>query len=270
MSSRMSKQSFHDRYGPWALVFGAAHGIGRAYCFELTRRGLNLVLVDKDADGLDKLSEALRKPGIWTKTIVLDLAKPDSHLDLAASTKDLDLGLLIFNAAHSVVGPFLETSIEEHLLTVDVNARSVLANLRMLLPQLVARGRGGLLIMTSLAGLGGTAQVASYAASKAFDLVLAESLWAELAPTGVHVLALVAGPTDTPGFQTSRPKMSPHLVMRPEEVATQALDHLHQGPVFVPGKLNRLTATLRQHILPRRLAATWMAHAMTSVYPKQP
>ncbi len=94
--------------------------------------------------------------------------------------------------------------------------------------------------MSSMSGLTGGAYIAAYAATKAFDIVLAESLWAELAPCGVHVLSLVAGATDTPAMAASGIQFEPGHAMDPMAVAREGLARLPHGPLHVAGDNNRL------------------------------
>src|SRR5207253_3515000 len=96
-------------------------------------------------------------------------------------------------------------------------------------------------LLSSLSALRGTALSAGYAATKAWNLILAESLWDEVRELGVDVLAVLPGPTRTPGFLASAPQ--PGLVttnlMEPADVAREALDALGQVPSVVPGQPNR-------------------------------
>jgi short-subunit dehydrogenase len=164
-----------------------------------------------------------------------------------------------------VIGPFLERPVDEHLRVVDVNCRSALALAHLLGGAMAARGRGGIVLMTSLAASQGNPLLASYAASKAFELVLAEGLWAELRGRGVDVLACRAGATRTPGYAASRPKRSVPL-MEAEVVARGALDALGRGPVTVAGALNRVAAFAFGRLLPRRTSIQIMGRATRRLY----
>jgi hypothetical protein len=127
------------------------------------------------------------------------------------------------------------------------------------------RGRGGIVLVTSLAASQGNPLLASYAASKAFGLVLAEGLWAELRERGVDVLACRAGATRTPGYAASRPRRRVPL-MEPDDVARAALDALGRGPTVVPGALNRVAAFAFARLLPRRVAIHVMGRATRRLY----
>ena len=119
--------------------------------------------------------------------------------------------------------------------------------------------------MTSLAASQGGPLVVSYAASKAFNLVLAEGLWAELGPHGVDVVACRAGATKTPGYAASRPKKSIRL-MEPEAVVEQTLHALGRQPSLVPGALNSLAAFFLVRVFPRRTAIWVMGRATRQLY----
>jgi short-subunit dehydrogenase len=131
---------------------------------------------------------------------------------------------------------------------------------------MVGRGRGGIVIMSSLAATQGGPFVATYAATKAFDLVLAESLWDELREHGVDVLACRAGATRTPGYERSRPSTDLAPMMDPRPVAIEALDALGKAPSMVPGSRNGAIAFFMQRVMPRRGAVTTMGKATRKMF----
>jgi short-subunit dehydrogenase len=129
-----------------------------------------------------------------------------------------------------------------------------------------ARGRGGIVLVTSMVALSGSAHVAAYAASKAFDWILAQSLWHELRPHGVDALAAVVGMTRTPSLLASRPRFPDGVaVMEPGEVAPGALDFLGRGPVWFAGKANR-GASKALGALPRPQLIDTMSRLTASLY----
>ena len=158
------------------------------------------------------------------------------------------------------VGPFVEADHEAIEQVVDVNVRGPLLLLRTLVPAMRERGRGAVVLMSSLTGLQGTPHVSVYAASKAFKLVLAEGLWYELRRHGVEVLACLAGATRTPGYVKGFGREVPGL-MTPDEAASRTLDGLGRGPRLVPGLVNRLAAQLMGRLLPRRTAIRLIARS---------
>jgi short-subunit dehydrogenase len=232
--------AFRERYGPWALVGGACQGIGRAFAEALAERGLGVVLADLRGDLLPDLEAELRaRFGVPASALELDLGERAAGERLRALAAEREIGLAIASAAIGGVGPFLSEPLEAHRARLAVNCGGALSIAHALAGPMAERGRGGLILVSSMAGLQGTGWVASYAATKAFDLVLAEGLWFELRPRGVDVLALVPGNTDTPGLRSSRPRKGQEGWMRPEDVAREALDALGKGPVHVCGEANR-------------------------------
>lgn len=258
---------FRQRYGPWALVAGASAGLGAAFAEQLAARGLNLLLVARRQDALDHLATGLRSGhGIEVRTLAADLGRPDLQAIVRQFTDGLDVGLLVYNAAHSVIGPFLDQPVEEHLRVVDVNCRGPLLLAHLLGAAMAKRGRGGIVLMTSTAGSQGGPWISTYAASKAFNLLLAEALWDELGSRGVHVVACRAGATRTPGYEASKPKPSWVPLLEPVFVADRALAALGRRPSVVPGWFYALSAFLMNRLMPRRMAIRIMGRATRKLY----
>jgi short-subunit dehydrogenase len=260
-----------ERYGPVALIAGASEGIGEAFARELAAAGLDLVLIARRAEPLDALADALRAAhGIAVRTLACDLAELDAVDAIAATCADLTIGLLVYNAASSSVGRFLDTPIEAHLRALHVNARGPVLLAHALGGPMAARGRGGIVLMSSLTAFQGTPFVASYGATKAFNLVLAEGLWGELDERGVDVLACCAGATATPGYERATPKRgTPRLAPRPQspaEVAREALAALGRGPFVVTGRGNRIASFVMRRVFSRALAVRTMRREMRKRY----
>jgi short-subunit dehydrogenase len=253
-----------ERYGPWAVVAGASVGLGAAFARQLAAEKINLVLVARTRDTLDALAAELRG-AVETRVVCADLADPQLDDKLAEATRDLEIGLVIYNAAHSRIGPFLDQPIAEQLRTIDVNCRGPLLLAHRYGQAMRARGRGGIVLMTSLAALQGSPMIATYAASKAFNLVLAESLWDELRAAGVDVLACRAGATRTPGYEASKPLASTPL-MEPDAVARAALAALGRAPSVVPGAFNRFASFVMTRVMPRSTAIRTMGRATRRIY----
>ncbi len=262
--------TFSQQYGPWAIVAGASEGIGASFAHALASRGLNLVLVARRAPPLVALATDLEtRHGITVLPLALDLGEPDGVAGLLAATSEREIGLLVWNAALSVMGPFLDQPLDAHLMELEVNVRSPLTAVHALGGRMVARGRGGIILLSSLSGMQGTALVANYAATKAWNRVLAEGLWWELGKSGVDVLACVAGATDTPGYRGSAPRAGSDgnvPVQSPDQVAAEALAALGRLPSIITGGRNRLAAALLARFLPRRAAVRLMGRTMDRMY----
>jgi short-subunit dehydrogenase len=245
-------EAFRARYGPVAAVLGAGQGIGRAFALALAARGLDLLLVDVARAPLDAVCAEAEAAGARARGLVLDLGTEAADAALAAEARQARIGLAVYTAVRSLVGPFLDETPGTLRTALAVNCGGAQAACRALAPPMVERGRGGIVLLSSLAGLQGTGFVAAYAAAKAFDLTLAEALWWELGEAGVDVLGLVAGSTDTPGFRAGRPRLETGAVLdAPEAVAREGLDHLADGPVWICGEGNRRIAEALA-ALPRR------------------
>lgn len=259
------KPDFRARYGPWAVIAGASEGLGAAFAEALAARGLDLVLLARRAAALDIVAAAfVAKHGIRVRTLVCDLANPHFAEALASETRELEVGLGVYNAAYSSVGPLLDRPLADALRVVDVNCAGPLRFAHALVPPMVARGRGGLVLMSSLAAFQGGPRIAAYAASKAFNLVLGEGLWAELAPKGVDVLVSCPGAIRTPNYLRTATKTAPGT-LDPAVVAERTLDALGRGPTIIPGAVNRLATLVLGRLLPRASAVAIMGKSTSDL-----
>ncbi|MFV8751377.1 SDR family NAD(P)-dependent oxidoreductase [Nannocystaceae bacterium ST9] len=249
------------RYGPWALVAGASEGLGEAFANALAERGLNVIVIARRADKLEATAERLRAAhGVEVLALAIDLAAPDVDERIAAGVGAREVGLLIYNAAFSRVGSFLDTPIDDHLKTLAVNCRAPLLLVHRFGAAMRRRRRGGIVLMGSMSGLQGSPRLASYASSKAFARVFGESLWGELRSSGVDALTCIAGATRTPGFEAVAGD-TPGPAMEPIDVAEQAIAALGRAPSMIPGLANKLAAWVLGK-LPRRWQVLIMGAAM--------
>jgi uncharacterized protein len=242
MSDRDRRRArFRTQYGPWAVVTGASSGIGREIALGLAEAGLNLVLVARRRAVLEQMASDIgmsRESEI--RVVAADLASESALETVEEATRDLDVGLLVAAAGFGTSGPFLNSSLEEELKMLDVNCR---APLRMALRygrRFARRGRGGIVLMSSIVGFQGTPNAANYAATKAYVQALAEALHVELAPHGVDVLASAPGPTAS-GF-AARARMHMRVALEPEDVARSTLEALGRTSTVLPGALSKLLA----------------------------
>jgi short-subunit dehydrogenase len=253
--------SFASKYGPWAVVAGASEGLGAAFATALAARGVNLLLLARRAELLQGVAERLRASDrIEVRTAICDMARSDLPGALEALTADLEIGLAVYNAAYAPVGEAIGRSLDELLQIVDVNVRGPLIFARTFAPKMVVRGRGGIVLMSSLAGFQGAPRIATYAASKAFNTILGEGLWSELKPHGVDVVVSCAGAVRTPGYAKSASGDAPGT-LEACMVAQTTLAALGCGPVVVPGAFNRVARFVMGRMLPRRAAIAIMARS---------
>jgi short-subunit dehydrogenase len=228
------------RYGPWALVTGASDGIGRALAVSLAARGLDLVLVARRADRLDALAQELAAAhGVRAHVIAADLGTDAGVRAVLEDTEALDVGLLAAAAGFGTSGAFVDGDVSAELAMLDVNCRAVVQLTHAFARRFSARGRGGIVLLSSLLAFQAVPRAAHYAATKAYVQSLAEGLHAELAPRGVDVLASAPGPVRS-GFG-ERAAMQMSLALTPAEVAEGTLAALVRRRTTVrPGWLSWL------------------------------
>mgnify|MGYP002625117577 CR=1 FL=1 len=222
---------FARRYGPTALVTGAAEGLGAAFAHAVAVRGLDVVLVDVQTEKARATADAIaREHGVRARAVACDLAAAGFLATLQAATRDDEVGLLVGCAGVGATGPFLETPVEVLRRAIAVNCTATLELVHHYARPMTERGRGGAVVVASNSAYAGTPFVANYAATKAYDLALGEALWYELAPHGVDVLAFAPQGTNTPGFRRGMPDLAPgekrEGIMLPEEAVAIALGAL--------------------------------------------
>jgi len=261
---------FRERYGPWALIAGGSVGLGGEFAAQIAARGINLILVARRPEPLEECAAPLRAAhGVEIRTVSADLGRPDLLDALRPSLAGLEVGLLVYNAAISPVGRFLDQELSEKLHALDVNCRAPLMLAHDLGRQMAARRRGGILLVSSLSALQGSALIATYAATKAYGYILGEGLWDELRDNGVDVLSFLAGATRTPNYEQSNPKPASRFapaVMEPAVVVAEALATLGKQPSGIAGRANRLASFVMTRLMPRRLAVETMGRTTRAMY----
>ena len=239
-----------------ALVTGASSGIGEAIALLLPET-TDLLLHGRDTARLAALAERLARPGRRVETAALDLADSGAAEKLGDQALAFGIDLLVNNAGFGHYGPFAESpaTVERDMAMVNVVAPVVLT--RLLLPQILERARaggtrGGVIIVASVVGFAPIPFFSTYAASKSFDLRLAEGLAVELAREPVDVLALCPGATATRfGDRAEFGASGGHSA---ERVARDGLAALGKRSVCVVGAANR-AVTLAFKLLPSSLTA---------------
>lgn len=252
---RGARRDFAARYGPWAVVTGASSGIGQELARQLAAAGLSLVIVARRGDRLRALADELRAAhGVDVRIGEHDLAEPASVAALVASLADLDLGLVVNNAGVGLKGDFVDHEPAELRRMIELNCQAPVALTRALAPRLVARGRGGVILVASTGGLQGLPGSAVYGATKGFDLLLGEALGPELRARGVDVLTLAPGGTDTEGPRRTGVDPGRVRLMPVAPVVRAALAGLGRRTLVIPGATNKL-ASLAIRLVPRAIAA---------------
>jgi uncharacterized protein len=252
-----------ERYGPRALVTGASSGIGREIAVQLAAAGLDLVLVARREIVLRELAAELAgRNGVDVRVLGLDLSRTADVDELLTATADTDIGLYVAAAGFGTSGPFLDAALDREREMLRLNGEAVLVTSLEFGRRLAGRGRGGIVLMSSIVGFQGMPNAAHYAATKAYVQTLAEALHVELRPHGVDVLAAAPGPTRS-GF-ADRAGMTMGRALSPAAVARGTLDALGRRPTALPGLLSRV---LKDGLapLPRRARVRIMGSVMAGM-----
>ena len=261
-----------EQFGDWAIIAGAAGGIGAAFSELLAQRGCNLVMVDQNQQLLSSVAKQLRSQyGIKTLEKDIDLQSVDAWREILALLNGIDCRLMVYVPAYGPVKPFHQNSTEELDRYVDLNARTPL-KLVHAFSQLVPKGRtAGIILMSSLAGVVGAIHEAPYSATKSFSIQLSEALFHELKAKGISILTSCAGMTDTPTFWSAKPVIQGNWpgVMSPYDVAEHALKNLGKKPVCIPGWRNRLSYFILTQLMTRKLATRMVSASMLKIFPEK-
>jgi uncharacterized protein len=275
---------FRDQYGPWAFIAGASMGIGAAFSHEAASRGLNVLMLARGKEQLERTADEVRAGhGVEVRTLSADLAAPDIGAVVADATDDLEIGLFVYNAAVAPVGRFIDTPLDVQLLSVAVNCTTPTILCNLLAPKMAARGRGGIGMVSSMAGMQGSVNFGTYNAGKAYEWILAETLWAELGDAGVHVTNCFVGATSSPNYNSFQETLDAELCGRPgtddplerarsrlmdpntpEEVANALYDQLGDGPVCYAHRDDAWVAEVCMALPRAEAVGVWRALQETS------
>ncbi|MDR1794024.1 MAG: SDR family NAD(P)-dependent oxidoreductase [Erysipelotrichaceae bacterium] len=207
--------NFKEKYGPWAIVAGGSEGMGGEFSSYVASQGLNVVVIARNGAKVDAKVAALKSDfGVEAIGLPLDLGDLDAPARILEATKDLEVGMLIYNAGLAGLSPVQNLDLDYELYRLNVNVRSPLALTLHLCKAMVERKKGGIILLSSSGGVVGTPYIQTYSATKAYLFTFAEALWAELSDYGIDVLSVLPGntigqnysdvPPGTPGFQTGR------------------------------------------------------------------
>ena len=223
--------AFSAKYGPWAVIAGASEGTGECYARELAAMGINLVLVSRRRPALKALGEKLKAAhGIEYRAVDQDLTEKDAGLHIVEAAAGLDVGLYISNAGADGFGSFFEDSTDAAHRLVRMNISTLIDASNGFGKAFLERGKGGIIVMASGAGLGGQPNLVMYSATKAFEINFAESLWAEYHERGVDVIAIAAPIMRTPMLLRTVPEgFDVSDVYDPADVTHNALAGLLAG-----------------------------------------
>ena len=236
-------QDFKQNYGPWALILGASEGVGSAFVEALAAQGLNIVLVSRRQSTMEDVAASVGNQfGVDTRVLALDLFVADAMQTLEAATADIEIGFVVSCAGGDTeFGNFLDRSLESQEALLLRNCTLLMRTCHHFGSQMKAKGRGGIVILSSGAAVAGAPGLATYSGTKAFDLLFAESLWGELKPKGVDVLCLMLADIDTPTLRHQmliRGKIAsmdeaPKGATPAAFVAEEALRYIDKGPTRI-------------------------------------
>lgn len=252
-------------YEGWALITGASSGIGREFARALAAQGVNCILVARRLDRLEALTDELRlQHGVSCQALSSDLTGSGAIQDLVAAVGDTPVSILVNNAGFGHAGLFAERDIARLDEMVRLNCLVPVLLTHAFLPAMLSRGNGAVIMLSSLLGFVPCPYDAVYGATKAFDLSLGQSLWAELRGTGVDVVTLCPGPTKTDffivdGLKHDQAKRMEMFAGTPEAMARLALRNLGRKPTTAPA-LSWLTG-----FLVRFAPRSWAALAVRAV-----
>jgi short-subunit dehydrogenase len=230
-----------------ALITGASAGIGREFARLLAPRAKTIVLAARRLDKLQELDAELKRINprlvVYVRGIDLNQREQIAALPLWLKENDVSIDLLINNAGLGDMGTFATSDPERIQQMLNVNISALTQLTRLLLPEMIARKRGGILNVSSSAGFVPIPGFAVYAATKAYVNSLSEALRAELAGKGISVCSLCPGPVHTEFTEVAQRPGEPAQAAAPEFVYVSASDVAAAGlaaiesdhPLVIPG-----------------------------------
>lgn len=233
-----------QRYGDWALVTGASSGLGADFARQLAKKKMNIILTARRTDKMKVIAEEIEKEcNVKTHVIEQDLIKPDAIDNIKDRVGDREIGVLINNAGYGVLGKFHENDYDNQAEMVTLNCVVPVTLTQAFIDPMVKRGKGALIFLASTAAYQGVPFFSVYAATKCFNLLLAEGLWGEYRKEGIDIMGLSPGYTETE-FQSHahinrRKGPSP---AKSEDVVALAIRKLGKKPSVIHGAVNQIGA----------------------------
>ncbi len=246
-------------HGKTALITGASSGIGKAFAYELARRGMSLLLVARSEDALSTLAADISaRHAVSVHVIPVDLSRETAAADIAQQVLELGLvvDLLINNAGFMTHGAFESIDPAQDHAEVMVNVAAVVGLTHAFLPGMLERRAGGVINVASIAGFQPIPYLAVYAATKAFVMSFSVALWEECRDRNVCVMGLCPGTTATQLFdRASAPEAALGKPRTPEQVVATALAGLDRKRSLVVDGLKNSLLSHGPRLIPRWFAA---------------
>lgn len=243
--------SLDEQFRPAIVVIGASRGIGRAIAKVAARERSVVVLVARSAEGLAAAAKDVSDAGGEPFTFELDLSAPDASARLEAhlAAKKLFCDVLVNSAGYGLRGAASALPIDDQLGMIDLNIRALSDMTLCFLPEMVARGRGGVLNLGSVASFTPGPYMAMYFASKGFVRTFSEALHQEVRKTGVTVTCVAPGPVSTEFLERSGANQTALFKILPkldsDDVAERAWRGFRSGRrLVVPGFSAKLAAVI--------------------------
>lgn len=245
-----------SKYGEWALITGASSGIGKEFAARFASLGMNLIIVARRKNRLDELAESLKqKYGSEIISIQLDLSEENFINKLNEEIGDREIGMVVNNAGFGSRGEFINAEPEHEIKMVKTNCVAPVILTHHFISPMIKRRKGAVIFLGSITAFQPTPLMATYSATKAFNLFMGEALWWELKKYNIDVLALNPGGTDTEFQRIAKAGKGP-LPRTVEEVVNTALESLGKKPSVVDGSLNKIMSFLVRFISRRAVVAS--------------
>ncbi len=262
--------SLLKQYGSLALVAGASEGIGAAFSRYLAAAGMNLVLVARRKEPLQQIADSLAEEyHVQVTCISCDLSDGNALHIITEALAGKEIHVLVYNAAFSFIGHFEQNGMEHDNKLSYVNMITPMNMIRIFGIPMLKRGKGAIIMMSSLAGFQGSGFLAAYASTRAFIRVLSESLWYEWKNRGVDVIACCAGATSTPNYIKTKPEkvgvFAPRI-QTPQKVVEECMKRLGKKPSIITGCGNKFAGFIMQRLLPRKSAINIMGNNTRKIY----
>lgn len=250
------------------LITGASSGIGEVFARKLAARGRNVLLVARSEDKLVTLCNELgRSNRIRAQYMALDLSEPDAPARLfdEAEKRGLTVDMLVNNAGFGSMDEFSKLDLARELNMIDLNVKALVELTHRFLQPMLERKQGAIINVASTAAFQAVPFMATYAATKAFVLSFSEALWEENRSSGIKVIALCPGVTDTNFFEAARGHKPPARASQtPEEVVDAALRGLDRGQSHIISGWSNFLMTQGERLAPRSFVTRLAGRMMRS------
>ncbi|MFA9392823.1 MAG: SDR family NAD(P)-dependent oxidoreductase [Prolixibacteraceae bacterium] len=244
-------QNLKEKYGKKALITGGSSGIGKAFAIELAKQGIEPILVARNKEKLKEIEqEILSKYKVRVQTFSVDLSNEKETLDFIQEISSSDIGLFIHSAGMEHNGSFTKISSENGMKLIKLNISSTFLLTNHFAKQMTEKKKGGILLVSSMAGLMPSPYFSNYAASKSYVHTLGLSLYFELKNKGVDIAVLAPGLTDTNMVADNGVDWSkvPMAIMAPSKAAQISLANLGKKATIIPGFMNKMMVMMARRV----------------------